>query len=202
LFIAMGLSVLFIYMVLASQFDSFWQPLVIMTAIPFSFVGAFLALRLLDLDLDITGMIGLILLLGLVVKNSLLLVDFTNRLRGKERERDEALARAGAVRLRPIMMTALSLIAGNLPIAIGLGEGAEVRRGLSVVVIGGMVSATLLTLLIVPTFYSLIDGALQRLGRMFGSSSEEQEPPEDTPHAPAEQPASPAAAHRQQAGAE
>jgi HAE1 family hydrophobic/amphiphilic exporter-1 len=195
LFIAMGLSVLFIYMVLASQFGSFWQPLVIMTAIPFSFVGAFLALRLLNLDLDITGMIGLILLLGLVVKNSLLLVDFTNRLRASDRERDAALARAGAVRLRPIMMTALSLIAGNLPIAIGLGEGSEVRRGLSVVVIGGMVSATLLTLLIVPTAYSLFDAVLQRIRRLFG----QQQP--SRVGEPTEQPA-PQQQKQQQAGAD
>jgi HAE1 family hydrophobic/amphiphilic exporter-1 len=135
-------------------------------------------------------MIGLILLLGLVVKNSLLLVDFTNRLRAQDQQRDAALARAGAVRLRPIMMTALSLIAGNLPIAIGLGEGTEVRRGLSVVVIGGMISATLLTLLIVPTFYSLIDGVLGWFGRLFGRSSDEAEPDTDTgneeaPEAPA-----------------
>jgi HAE1 family hydrophobic/amphiphilic exporter-1 len=175
LFIAMGLSVLFIYMVLASQFNSFWQPLVIMIAIPFSFVGAFLALRLLNLDLDILGLIGLTLLLGLVVKNSLLMVDVANRLRGQGKERDPALARAGALRLRPILMTALTLIAGNLPIAIGLGQGTEVRRGLSVVVIGGMISATLLTLLILPTAYSLVEGLLRRIGGLFRRKPEQKE---------------------------
>jgi HAE1 family hydrophobic/amphiphilic exporter-1 len=175
LFIAMGMSVLFIYMVLASQFNSFWQPVVIMIAIPFSFIGAFLALRLLDLDLDITGLIGLILLLGLVVKNSLLMVDVTNRLRDEGQERDPALARAGALRLRPILMTALSLIAGNLPIAIGFGEGTEVRRGLSVVVIGGMISATLLTLLILPTAYSLVEGLLRWIGGLFRRKPEDKD---------------------------
>jgi HAE1 family hydrophobic/amphiphilic exporter-1 len=178
LFIAMGLSVLFIYMVLASQFNSFWQPLVIMTAIPFSFVGAFLGLRFMNLDLDILGMIGLILLLGLVVKNSLLMVDVTNQLRTRGYARNPALARAGALRLRPILMTALSLIAGNLPIAIGLGEGTGVRRGLSVVVIGGMISATLLTLLIVPTAYSLVEGVLRRIGGLFRRRPRSEEQPE------------------------
>jgi HAE1 family hydrophobic/amphiphilic exporter-1 len=175
LLIAMGLSVLFIYMVLASQFNSFWQPLVIMIAIPFSFVGAFIALRLLNLDLDILGMIGLVLLLGLVVKNSLLMVDVANRLRSEGKERDPALARAGALRLRAILMTALTLIAGNLPIAIGLGEGTSVRRGLSVVVIGGMISATLLTLLILPTAYSLVEALLRSIGSRFKGKSKDQE---------------------------
>jgi HAE1 family hydrophobic/amphiphilic exporter-1 len=167
LLIAMALSALFIYMVLASQFNSFWQPLVIMIAIPFSFVGAFIGLLMLDLDLDLLGLIGLVLLLGLVVKNSLMMVDVVNRLRAEGEERNRALARAGALRLRPILMTALTLIAGNLPIAIGFGEGTEVRRGLSVVVIGGMISATLLTLLIVPTAYSLVEGLLNGIGNLF-----------------------------------
>ncbi len=167
LFMAMGLSVLFVYMVLASQFGSFTQPLVIMLAMPFSFIGSFLALRFVGLDMDITGMIGLIMLLGLVVKNSILLVDFTNRLRESGMEKHAALERAGAVRLRPILMTALSLIAGSMPVAIGLGQGSEIRRGLSIVVIGGMVTSTLLTLLVVPTAYSLMEGLTARIGQVF-----------------------------------
>jgi HAE1 family hydrophobic/amphiphilic exporter-1 len=179
LFIAMGLSILFIYMVLASQFNSFWQPIVIMTAIPFSFVGAFVGLLLFDLDLDLLGLIGLVLLLGLVVKNSLMMVDVANGLRAEGYARDPALARAGALRLRPILMTALTLIAGNLPIAIGLGEGSGVRRGLSVVVIGGMISATLLTLLILPTAYSLVEALLRSVGNLF-----KRKPKEDKEHEP------------------
>jgi HAE1 family hydrophobic/amphiphilic exporter-1 len=181
LFIAMGLSVLFIYMVLASQFNSFWQPIVIMTAIPFSFVGAFVGLLLFDLDLDLLGVIGLVLLLGLVVKNSLMMVDVANGLRAEGHERDPALARAGALRLRPILMTALTLIAGNLPIAIGLGEGSSVRRGLSVVVIGGMISATLLTLLILPTAYSLVEGLLRRIGSLFRRKPKEDKEAHEDP---------------------
>lgn len=167
LLMAMGLSVLFVYMVLASQFGSFSQPLVIMMAMPFSFIGAFLALRFIGIDLDITGMIGLIMLLGLVVKNSILLVDFTNRLRELGLGKHEALRLAGAIRLRPILMTALSLIAGALPTAMGLhifasGEGGEFRRGLAWVIIGGMTTSTLLTLLVVPTVYSLMDSLVAR----------------------------------------
>jgi hydrophobic/amphiphilic exporter-1 (mainly G- bacteria), HAE1 family len=169
LLLAMALSVLFVYMVLASQFGSFTQPLVIMMAMPFSFIGAFLALRLTGIDLDITGMIGLILLLGLVVKNSILLVDFTNRLRELGLPKHDALRMAGAIRLRPILMTSISLIAGALPTALGIhvfgtGEGSEFRKGLAWVIIGGMITSTALTLLVVPTVYSLMESAVERVG--------------------------------------
>jgi HAE1 family hydrophobic/amphiphilic exporter-1 len=182
LILAMALSVLFVYMVLASQFGSYTQPLVIMMAMPFSFIGAFLALRIIGVDLDITGMIGLIMLLGLVVKNSILLVDFTNRLRDVGMEKHEALRLAGAIRLRPILMTALSLIAGALPTALGIhvfgtGEGSEFRRGLAWVIIGGMTTSTILTLIVVPTAYSLMDSAVARLTRRFRRSEDEAQPP-------------------------
>ncbi len=172
LFIAMGLSVLFVYMVLASQFGSFMQPFVIMLAMPFSFIGAFVALRVTGMPLDITGMIGLIMLMGLVVKNSILLVDFTNKLRTDGMAKSQAIARAGAIRLRPILMTSAAIIAGALPTALGIhffssGEGSEFRRGLAVVLIGGMLTSTLLTLLVVPTAYSLLDSATGRFSRLF-----------------------------------
>jgi len=167
LFIAMGLSILFVYMVLASQFGSFLQPLVIMLAMPFSFIGAFLALRLTGIELSIFGMIGLIMLLGLVVKNSILMVDFTNRLISAGMEKNLALGRAGAIRLRPILMTTIALVVGSLPSAIGLGEGAEIRRALSVVVIGGLITSMFLTLLVVPTAYSLLESATRRVENLF-----------------------------------
>jgi HAE1 family hydrophobic/amphiphilic exporter-1 len=163
----MALSVLFVYMVLASQFGSFTQPLIIMLAMPFSFIGAFLALLLTGFDLDIIGMIGLIMLLGLVVKNSILLVDFTNRLRAAGMEKHAALERAGAVRLRPILMTTLALVVGSIPVAIGIGEGSEFRRGLSIVLIGGLITSMLLTLLVVPTAYSLLESLTSRALRLF-----------------------------------
>ncbi len=176
LLLAMGLSVLFVYMVLASQFGSFTQPIVIMMAMPFSFIGAFLALRLVGIDLDITGMIGLIMLLGLVVKNSILLVDFTNRLRRSGMSKHAALELAGAIRLRPILMTTFSLVAGALPIALGIhviatGDGSEFRRGLAIVLIGGLLTSTVLTLLVVPTAYSLMESLTERFSRWFGLES-------------------------------
>ena len=167
LFIAMGLSVLFVYMVLASQFGSFLQPFVIMLAMPFSFIGAFLALRLTNIELSIFGMIGLIMLLGLVVKNSILMVDFTNRLISAGMDKNTALGRAGAIRLRPILMTTIALVVGSLPSAIGLGQGAEVRRALSIVVIGGLITSMFLTLLVVPTAYSLLESVTRRIGNLF-----------------------------------
>jgi HAE1 family hydrophobic/amphiphilic exporter-1 len=168
--IAMALSVLFVYMVLASQFGSFLQPLVIMIAMPLSFIGAFMALRITGIELTIFGMIGMVLLLGLVTKNSILLVDFINRLARSGMEKNQAIIRAGGVRLRPIVMTSIAILMGNLPAAIGLGEGAELRRGLATIVIGGLITSTLLTLLFVPVAYSLLESGTRRasnLGQMF-----------------------------------
>jgi hydrophobic/amphiphilic exporter-1 (mainly G- bacteria), HAE1 family len=155
---------------------------------PFSFIGAFLALRLTNIDLDITGMIGLIMLLGLVVKNSILLVDFTNRLRRIGLEKHEALRLAGAIRLRPILMTTIALIAGSAPVALGIhvfssGDGSEFRRGLAVVLIGGLATSTVLTLLVVPTVYSLMDSLTSRVSRLFSRGEDDEATP--TPRAPA-----------------
>lgn len=161
--IAMGLSVVFVYMVLASQFGSFLQPLVIMLAMPLSFIGAFMALRLTGIELSIFGMIGMVLLLGLVTKNSILLVDFINRLYQAGLEKHQAIQRAGAIRLRPILITTIAILMGNLPAAIGFGEGAELRRGLATIVIGGLITSTLLTLLFVPVAYSLLESSTRRL---------------------------------------
>lgn len=165
--IAMGLSVLFVYVVLASQFASFTQPLVIMLAMPLSFIGAFLALNITGITLNIAAMIGLIMLLGLVTKNSILLIDFTNILRRAGMDKDAAIQRASAVRLRPILMTSTAILMGSVPSALGLGEGVELRRGLAVVIIGGMLTSTLLTLLLVPTAYSLLESATQWLSGLF-----------------------------------
>ena len=191
LFIAMGLSVLFVYIVLASQFGSFLQPLVIMLAMPFSFIGAFLALRLVRLDMDITGMIGLIMLLGLVTKNSILLVDFANRLRSAGMEKHAALEAAGAIRLRPILMTTIALVVGSIPSAIGIGEGSEFRRGLSTVVIGGLITSMLLTLLVVPTAYSLLDSVTNRFQLLFQRRKSTEPAPAPATHedVPTPQPA-------------
>jgi len=162
--LAMLLAVVFIYMVLASQFGSFVQPLVIMLALPLAIIGGLLALLVFKLSLDMTAMIGLILLMGLVTKNSILLVDLTNLLRReKGMGRDDALKVAGPIRLRPILMTTLALILGMLPVAIGLGSGSDFRRGMAVTVIGGLITSTIMTLVIVPTAYSLVEGGLARI---------------------------------------
>jgi HAE1 family hydrophobic/amphiphilic exporter-1 len=181
LFIAMGLSVLFVYMVLAAQFGSFLQPFVIMLAMPFSFIGAFVALLITGTELDITGMIGLIMLLGLVTKNSILLVDFTNRLRGAGIEKHTAIEVAGGVRLRPILMTTLAIVAGSIPTAAGIhifgsGDGGEFRKGLATVLIGGLLTSMFLTLLVVPVAYSLLESVTRRVQRLFGRGTPDSAP--------------------------
>jgi hydrophobic/amphiphilic exporter-1 (mainly G- bacteria), HAE1 family len=167
LLLALALSVLFVYMVLAAQFGSLSQPLVIMLAMPFSVIGAFLALLLTGLDLSLLSMIGLIMLMGLVVKNSILLIDFTKRLQQLGMDKHTALERAGMLRIRPILMTTIALAGGAIPSAIGIGEGAELRRPLSVVVIGGVLTSLVLTLLVVPTAFSLLEGFNAWLSRLF-----------------------------------
>lgn len=166
LLFSMVLSVVFVYMVLGSQFGSFTQPFVLMLALPLSFVGAFLALFVTRISFDMTAMIGIILLMGLVTKNSILLVDFTNRLRAQGKSREEALLTAGPIRLRPILMTTLSLILGMLPVALGLGAGGSFRAPMAIAVIGGLITSTALTLLLVPVAYSILDIFMDRLKSM------------------------------------
>lgn len=163
LLFSMVLSVVFVYMVLTSQFASFTQPFVLMLALPLSFVGAFLALFIVRISFDLTAMIGIILLMGLVTKNSILLVDFANRLRAQGMARDEALLRAGPIRLRPILMTTLALILGMIPVASGLGAGGSFRAPMAIAVIGGLITSTALTLLLVPVAYAILDITLGRL---------------------------------------
>jgi len=179
--VALGLSVLFVYMILASQFGSFVQPLTIMLALPFSFVGALLALYAGGFSLDMLGMIGIILLMGLVAKNSILLVEFANQLRRRGLGAREAALEAGPVRLRPILMTTLAMIFGMMPTAVGLGAGGEFRQPMGVSVIGGLITSTLLTLVVVPVAYTLIDdlaALVTRRGRApaAGASRYEADP--------------------------
>lgn len=171
LLFSMLLSVVFVYMVLGSQFSSFTQPFVLMLALPLSFVGAFLALFISRIAFDMTAMIGIILLMGLVTKNSILLVDFANRLRAQGKSRDEALLIAGPIRLRPILMTTLSLILGMLPVALGLGAGGNFRAPMAIAVIGGLITSTLLTLILVPVAYSILDIVMDRLKNMRASKT-------------------------------
>ncbi len=154
----MLLSVIVTYMVLAAQFESPIHPLTIMLSLPLAFVGAIGALLLTGQSLSIFAMMAFIFLLGLVTKNAILLIDYANTLRQRDgMERDAAMCRAGPVRLRPILMTTFAMIFGMLPSALGTGEGAESRRPMAVAILGGLISSTVLTLLIVPVVYSLLD---------------------------------------------
>jgi HAE1 family hydrophobic/amphiphilic exporter-1 len=153
---ALVLGILISYMVLASQFNSFLHPFTVLVALPFSISGAFLALWIAGQSLNIFSMIGLILLMGIVKKNSILLVDFTNQLRDEGLGTEEALMKACPVRLRPILMTSFSTIAGALPAAFAIGPGAESRIPMAVSVVGGVLVSTVLTLFVVPCVYSVL----------------------------------------------
>lgn len=157
------LALILLYMVLASQFNSFLQPLIVMVAQPLAIIGGIFALWLTGNSLNIFSMIGLVLLIGLVAKNSILLIDLTNQLREQGKSVDDALREACPVRLRPVLMTSLTVILALLPAAMGLGAGAETNRPLSIAVIGGMISSTLLTLVVVPAVYSLVMQAVDKL---------------------------------------
>ncbi|MCP4165829.1 MAG: efflux RND transporter permease subunit [Chloroflexi bacterium] len=175
LFLSLGLSIIFVYMVLASQFGSFTQPGIIMISMPLAIIGAILALLLTGNPLDMTAMIGFIMLMGLATKNSILLVDFANKERGRGATVDQAMRKAGPIRLRPILMTAISLIAGMIPVALGLGPGGDFRAPMAIGIIGGMTTSTLLTLFIVPLAYVIWVGFQDRWGLRRAAKKEDKE---------------------------
>jgi HAE1 family hydrophobic/amphiphilic exporter-1 len=154
---SLGLAIIFIYLVLASQFASFTQPLAIMASLPFTLIGVLLALLLTGTTLNILSMIGFVMLMGLVTKNAILLVDFANRSRRGGAALHDALLTAGQVRLRPILMTTAAMIFGMLPLALGLGESGETQAPMGRAIIGGVVTSTLLTLVVVPVIYTYLD---------------------------------------------
>lgn len=159
---AFSIAMILIFMVLASQFNSFAQPWVLMLAQPMAIAGGVAALVITGGTLNIFSMIGLVLLVGLVAKNSILLVDLSNQYRDKGMSIDQALREACPVRMRPVLMTSLTIIFAMLPAALGLGTGSEMTIPMSVAVIGGMISSTLLTLVVVPAAYSLLEHAIER----------------------------------------
>ncbi len=163
LMFAMFLGIIMAYMVLAAQFESFVHPFTVLLSMPFSFIGAFGALFLFGKTINIFSFIGLILLMGLVKKNAILLVDYTSILRSRGLPKREAILEAGPVRLRPILMTTFAMIMGMLPIAIGIGEGAETRSPMALATIGGLLTSLLLTLVVVPVAYDLLDDLQVRL---------------------------------------
>jgi hydrophobic/amphiphilic exporter-1 (mainly G- bacteria), HAE1 family len=171
--VAMILAIIFIYMVLASQFNSFVHPLTIMTALPLSLPAGLLALMAFGMTINVYSAIGLMMLFGIVKKNSILQVDYTNTLRSEGMERHEALVAASHVRLRPILMTTIAIVAGMIPIALGKGAGAGSRASMAVTIIGGQMLCLLLTLLVTPVVYSYFDdlrewSPVSALKRRFG----------------------------------
>jgi HAE1 family hydrophobic/amphiphilic exporter-1 len=179
IFTSLGIAVLLMYFVLVIQFGSFLDPIPIMLSLPLSLIGVMLALLITGVTLNLMSMIGVILLMGLVAKNAILLIDFAKRAQRGNRSREEALVEAGAVRFRPIIMTSVAVIAGMLPVALGRGEGGDFRAPLGLAVIGGVITSTLLTLLVIPTFYDIVangrDRMLARLRRRRqGVPSEER----------------------------
>jgi len=157
IFTALGIAILLMYLILVMQFGSFLDPLAILISLPLSLIGVVLALLMTNDTLNIMSLIGVMLLMGIVAKNAILLIDFAKWAREKGMSRREALIEAGRIRLRPIIMTTLALIAGMLPVAIGHGEGADFRAPLGRAVIGGVITSTLLTLIVIPTVYEILD---------------------------------------------
>ena len=154
------------------EVGSFFHPFAIMLSLPLSLVGVALALLATSDTLNMMSMIGLIMLMGLVTKNAILLVDFTNQARERGTPRDEALIRAGSTRLRPIVMTTLAMIFGMLPLAFAIGAGAEMRAPMARAVIGGLITSTLLTLVVVPVVYTLLDGLAAAFARRAAPHAE------------------------------
>jgi hydrophobic/amphiphilic exporter-1 (mainly G- bacteria), HAE1 family len=172
IFTALGAAVLLMYLILVVQFGSFLDPLAILISLPLSLIGVVLALIITRDTLNIMSLIGVILLMGIVAKNAILLIDFAKWSHEKGTPLREALIEAGRIRLRPIMMTTIALIAGMIPVALGRGEGADFRAPLGRAVIGGVITSTLLTLLVIPTVYEILDGfrfwMMAKVFRRFG----------------------------------
>ena len=168
------LAVLFVYFILAAQFESFLEPLAIMFSLPLSIVGMAGLLFFTGDTINIMSLIGLIMLMGLVTKNAILLVDYAKVLRGRGMERREAVITAGRTRLRPIVMTTLAMIFGMLPLALGIGAGAEMRAPMARAVVGGLLTSTLLTLLVVPVMYTMMEDLGQWLIGKFGFRRHEE----------------------------
>jgi HAE1 family hydrophobic/amphiphilic exporter-1 len=167
--LAIGLAILVIYMILAAQFESLVHPLTVMIALPLAMSGALGGLWILHLTgkpgmtINLFSIIGIILLLGLVSKNSILLVDYANQLRAEGMDKVAAMRKAAPIRMRPVLMTAIAMIFGVVPAAFGFGPGSESRAPMAVASGAGMISSTLLTLLVVPVFYLMLDDLAERV---------------------------------------
>jgi hydrophobe/amphiphile efflux-1 (HAE1) family protein len=182
IFISLLLAIVFVYIVLAMQFESFVYPFSIMLSLPMALIGAVLALLVSGSSMSVVSMIGIIMLMGLVTKNAILLIDYTNIQRERGLTRTEALLVAGPTRLRPILMTTFAMIFGMAPVALGLGEGSEFRSPMGQAVIGGLITSTLLTLVVVPVVYTILDdfsfgGMVKVFGKVFSFAKKKKELP-------------------------
>lgn len=164
---ALGLAIVFIYMLLGSQFNSFLYPVAIMASLPLSLIGVFFALFLFGSSLNMFSIIGIIMLMGLVCKNAILLIDFIKESLSNGSSRNEAIMLAGQTRLRPILMTTAAMVMGMIPLALGIGEGSEQQAPMAHAIIGGVITSTLLTLIVVPVIYTYLDDGKQRFFRLF-----------------------------------
>jgi len=173
--LAMLIGFLLVYLIMVALYESVAYPLVVMFSIPVALIGAILALALSMQSLTIFAIVGLIMLMGLVAKNGILIVDFTNHLKTQGYGLKEALIEAGKERLRPILMTTVAMILGMLPIALSTGSGAEVKNGMAWVIIGGLASSLLLTLVLVPTMYYIIDRLKEKAGKLFSRKNKVEE---------------------------
>jgi HAE1 family hydrophobic/amphiphilic exporter-1 len=176
---AFGLGFVLVYMLLASLYDNLLYPLIIQFAQPQALVGGLLALVITDKALNVVGFIGLFALMGLVGKNAILLVDYTNTLRHRGRTRHDALVEAGPTRLRPILMTTLALILGMMPVALALGRGSEFRDTIGIIIIGGITLSTMLTLFVIPCSYTIMDDMSIAIGRFVRGTPTDQPPATD-----------------------
>ena len=170
---ALGLAIVFIYMLLGSQFNSFLYPVAIMASLPLSLIGVFFALFLFGSSLNIFSIIGIIMLMGLVCKNAILLIDFIKESLSNGLSRNEAIMLAGQTRLRPILMTTAAMVMGMIPLALGIGEGSEQQAPMAHAIIGGVITSTLLTLIVVPVIYTYLDDGKQRFFRLFAKHKAE-----------------------------
>lgn len=161
--LALVLSIILVYMIIAAQFESLLMPLAVMFSVPFSLIGVILALLLADKSLNVLSFIGIIMLVGIVVNNSIVLIDYINKLRKKGMERKEAIILGGKTRLRPILMTMFTTVLALVPMALGVGEGSELRAPMAITIIGGLTSSTFLSLIIVPIFYTFLDDLSQKI---------------------------------------
>ena len=170
---ALGLAIVFIYMLLGSQFNSFLYPVAIMASLPLSLIGVFFALFLFGSSLNMFSIIGIIMLMGLVCKNAILLIDFIKESLSNGLSRNEAIMLAGQTRLRPILMTTAAMVMGMVPLALGIGEGSEQQAPMAHAIIGGVITSTLLTLIVVPVIYTYLDDGKQRFLRLFAKKKAE-----------------------------